>query len=174
MKDGDSVVPRLDRVIEAFDRAGLPIFFTRDWHPADHISFTSQGGIWPPHCVQNSLGAEFHQDLEVPQNATIISKGDKPRLEAYSGFQGTDLENRLKALGVDEVFIGGLATDYCVKESSLDALRAGFAVDVMEDCVKAVNVEPDDGAEALRTIRERGAKLVTSDAAIKRVAGPQQ
>jgi nicotinamidase/pyrazinamidase len=174
VKDGDRVVPRLDKVIEAFDRAGLPIIFTRDWHPADHVSFRSQGGIWPPHCVQNSLGAEFHPDLEVPQSSTIISKGDKPKLEAYSGFQGTDLEKRLRALGVDEVFIGGLATDYCVKETSLDALRAGLSVKVMEDCIMAVNVRPGDGAVALRAIQEQGAKIVTSDAAIKRVAGPQQ
>jgi nicotinamidase/pyrazinamidase len=174
VKDGDKVVPRLDKVIEAFERAGLPIFFTRDWHPANHISFRSQGGIWPPHCVQNTLGAEFHQDLKVPQGATVISKGDKPKLEAYSGFQATDLEKRLKAKGVDEVFIGGLATDYCVKESSLDALRAGFAVELMQDCVMPVNVRPGDGDEALRAIRKQGAKIVNSDGVIKRVAGPQQ
>lgn len=174
MKNGDRVVPRLNRVVEAFDKSDLPVFFTRDWHPPNHISFVSQGGPWPPHCVQGSRGAEFHPSLRIPQSATIISKGDKPRFEAYSGFTGTDLEERLKALDVDEVLIGGLTTDYCVKESSLEALRAGFAVNVLEDCVMPVNVRPGDGARALREMRKEGAKLATSRTAIKRAAGARQ
>jgi len=174
VKNGDRVVPRLNKVVEAFDKSGLPVFFTRDWHPSNHISFVGQGGRWPPHCVQGTRGAEFHPGLRIPHGATIISKGDKPRFEAYSGFQGTDLEERLKALDVDEVLIGGLTTDYCVKESSLDALRAGFAVDVLEDCVMPVNVRPGDGARALREMQKEGAKLTTSKTAIKRAAGTQQ
>ena len=173
MKNGDVVVPRLNKVIKVAEAAGVPIFYTRDWHPRNHISFRERGGIWPPHCVQGTQGAEFHTDLEVPGTAVVISKGSDPRKEAYSGFQGTDLSKRLKALGVDEVYIGGLTTDYCVKESSLDALHEGFAVDVMTDCTRAVNVKPGDGRRALQTAKKAGAKLTTSRAAMKRLAGAQ-
>lgn len=169
MKNGDKVVPRLNKDIAAFAKAGLPIFFTRDWHPPNHISFTDQGGIWPPHCIQGTIGAGFHQNLAIPRGATIISKGDKPNTEAYSGFQGTDLEIRLKKAGVKEIFLGGLATDYCVRESCLDALQAGFAVTVLRDCVMAVNMKPGDGAKALKEMRGAGAKLTTSQSAIKRL-----
>ena len=173
VRDGDRVVPDLNRVIAVSRKAGVPIFFTRDWHPPNHTSFKKQGGIWPPHCVQGTKGADFHPDLVIPASTTIISKGDKPKQEAYSGFQGTDLAKRLKALGVREVVIGGLTTDYCVKESSLDAIHEGFAVNVIKDCVKAVNVKPGDGTRALRAVEKEGAKLVTSAAAIKRLAGAQ-
>jgi len=173
VKNGDAVVPRLNVVIKAAEAAGVPIFYTRDWHPRNHISFREQGGIWPPHCVQDTKGAEFHPALTVPATATVISKGNNPRKEAYSGFQGTDLSKRLKTLAVDEVFIGGLTTDYCVKESSLDALHEGFAVDVMTDCVRAVNVKPGDGMRALQAAKKAGAKLTTSKAAMKRLAGAQ-
>ena len=174
VQDGDKVVPVLNRVIDAFSKSDLPIFFTRDWHPRNHVSFRDQGGIWPPHCVQGTPGAEFQPDLKVPRGTTVISKGDKAGFEAYSGFQGTDLEKRLKALGVDEVFIGGLTTDYCVRTSSLDALQAGLAVNVMEDCTRAVNVRPGDGARALAEIQKAGARLTTTRDAIGRVAGAQQ
>ena len=173
VRNGDAVVPRLNKVIFFFYDSGFTYFYTRDWHPRNHMSFREQGGIWPPHCVQGTRGAQFHQDLKVPSTAVVISKGDKPRKEAYSGFQGTDLSKRLKALGVDELFIGGLTTDYCVKESSLDALHDGFAVAVMTDCTRAVNVRPGDGRRALLTAKKAGAKLTTSGAAIKRLAGAQ-
>ena len=168
VKNGDRVVPRLNRVIAAFASAGLSIFFTRDWHPPNHISFQNEGGVWPAHCVQGSSGADFHPDLTIPSGSTIISKGDSPRTEAYSGFEGTVLEGLLKKAGVDEVFIGGLATDYCVKQTCLDALRDGFRVSVLRDCVMAVNVKQGDGAKALGEIRRAGAKFTTSHAAIRR------
>ncbi|MDA4119823.1 MAG: nicotinamidase [Thaumarchaeota archaeon] len=174
VKNGDNVVPRLNKTIAAFAKAGLPIFFTRDWHPPDHISFRGQGGIWPPHCVQGTIGAGFHPDLIIPRGATIISKGDKPNTEAYSGFQGTDLESRLKKAGVGELFLGGLATDYCVRESCLDALRAGFNVNVLSDSVKAVNVKPSDGARAIKEMQGAGAKLTTSMTAIKKLGTHRQ
>jgi nicotinamidase/pyrazinamidase len=169
VKNGNEVVPRLNRTIKAFNRAGLPVFFTRDWHPPNHISFRNQGGAWPPHCVQGTTGACFHPDLDIPHGSTIISKGTQPDAEAYSGFQGTDLESQLKKAGVDEIFLGGLATDYCVRETCLDARRAGFTVNVLRDCVKAVNVKTDDGAKALREMREAGARLTTSQAAVNRL-----
>jgi len=174
VKEGDEVVPRLNKVIKAARSARVPVIFTRDWHPADHISFRAQGGIWPPHCVQGTPGAAFHPSLEVPAGATIISKGDDPGAEAYSGFQGTYLAQRLSAMRVSEVIIGGLTTDYCVKQSALDALQAGFKVSVMEDCVRAVDVKPGDGARAISAIRKAGAKIIDSSIAVKQMASTQQ
>ena len=171
---GDQVVPRLNKVIRAFEGSGLPVFFTRDWHPPDHISFRSQGGPWPPHCVQGSPGAGFHPGLHVPRGAEIISKGDAPSREAYSGFQGTDLEARQKKLGVDALFIGGLATDYCVKEPVLDAFGAGFSVEVLKDCARPVDVKPGDGARALAEVQRAGARLTTSSRAADRLAGKRR
>jgi nicotinamidase/pyrazinamidase len=166
VKEGDRVVPKLNKVIRAFLRASLPVFFVRDWHPRNHMSFKDQGGIWPPHCVKGTPGAEFHPVLKVPRGAVVISKGTEARSEAYSGFQGTDLEKRLKEAGVGEIFLGGLATDYCVKESSLDALNAGLKVSVLEDCIKGVNLRADDSELALREVVDRGARLVTSSDAV--------
>ena len=174
VKDGDRVVPGLNRVIEAFERRGLPIFFTRDWHPSDHISFRSQGGIWPPHCVQGTPGAEFQPGLKIPRDGVVISKGSSRDAEAYSGFRGTDLEQRLRGLGVDEVFLGGLATDYCVRESALDARKAGFSVTVIEDCTRAVDARPGDGERALADMRRAGTKLSTSSEVVQLLAGTQQ
>ena len=168
------MVNRLNKVIEAFERQGLPIFFTRDWHPADHISFRSRGGTWPPHCVQGTRGARFHPNLRIPATAVVVSKGTSRDAEAYSGFQGTDLEGRLKKLDVDAVFLGGLTTDYCVRETTLDARTAGFSVTVMEDCTRAVDAKPGDGAKALAEMRSAGAKLATSEEVVRRVASTQQ
>ena len=174
VKGGDEVVPRLNRVILAAEKSGVPTFFTRDWHPPDHMSFKAQGGIWPPHCVQCTPGAEFHPALMVPTDAVVISKGDDPSAEAYSGFQGTDLAQRLTKSGVTEVVIGGLTTDYCVKQTSLDAKEAGFRASVMEDCIRAVNVRPGDGAKAISTIRKSGVKMIDSSAVIEKMASTQQ
>jgi len=167
VKDGDKVVPILNKVIEAFTRASLPVFFTRDWHPPNHVSFEAEGGIWPPHCVKGTPGAEFHPDLEVPHGAIVISKGTKTGSEAYSGFQGTDLEKRLKGIGVEEVFIGGLAMDYCVKETASEALAAGLKVDLIKDGVKGVNRRTGDSGVALRELASRGARLITSSDAVR-------
>lgn len=169
VKDGDRVVPRLNGVIGAFTRASLPIFFTRDWHSRNHMSFKGHGGTWPPHCVKGTPGAGFHPKLRVPRGAVVISKGKQAGSEAYSGFQGTNLEKRLKEAGVREVFLGGLATDYCVKETALDALDAGLKVKVLEDCVKGVNLRADDSELALREVVARGAGLVTSSDAVRLV-----
>lgn len=168
------MVPRLNRVIEAFEHRRFPIFLTRDWHPADHTSFRSRGGTWPPHCVRGTPGAEFHPGLRIPKYSVVISKGSSRDAEAYSGFQGTDLEQRLRGLGVDEIFLGGLTTDYCVRESALDARRVRFSVTVIEDCTKAVDVRPGDGERALAEMRRAGAKLSTSSEVIKLLAGTQQ
>jgi len=168
------VVPGLNKVIKAFERRSLPIFFTRDWHPLDHISFRTRGGNWPPHCVQGTPGAEFHPGLRIPAAAAIISKGTSRDAEAYSGFRGTNLEELLKSLGVKEIFLGGLTTDYCVRETTLDARKAGFSVTVIKDCTRPVDVRPGDGARALIDMRRAGARLTTSSEVVKRLAGTQQ
>lgn len=167
VKDGDKVITPLNRVIEAFRRAGFPIFFTRDWHPRNHISFTSRGGVWPPHCVQGTPGAEFPTKLKVPLDAVIINKATEPDAEAYSAFHGTDLAKRLKGLSIRDVFLGGLTTDYCVKESALDALAIGLKVNVLGDCVRGVDLRPDDSAKAIAEITSRGAKLLSSARAVE-------
>ena len=154
---GDEVVPPLRRAIDVFRQSGLPIFYTRDWHPPDHISFRSRGGPWPVHCVAGSPGAAFHPGLPRPAESEVISKGDSPDAEAYSGFEGSDLEARLRALGVRRVFVGGLTTDYCVKETILDALRAGLRAVLLADVVRAVDVRPGDGARAVEEMARAGA-----------------
>lgn len=162
---GDEIIPKLNAVIQSFEHRGLPVFFTRDWHPKDHCSFVSQGGIWPAHCVKGSRGARFHPDLFVPTEAHVISKATRRNFEAYSAFQGTTLERRLRDLGVRRLVVGGLATDYCVKNTVLDGLAAGFGVDLMTDCVKGVNLKKNDSAAAIREMVTRGAEL-TSVAAV--------
>jgi nicotinamidase/pyrazinamidase len=158
--EGDKVVPVLNMYIERFRNAGAPILFTRDWHPPDHSSFKAEGGPWPPHCVQNSEGAKFHPSLFVPPEAEIISKADK-KDEAYSFFQGIDLAVKLKQRGIETLLVGGLATDYCVKETVLDGLKYGFRVYHLDDASKGVNVEPDDSERALNEMVAGGAKRIS-------------
>ncbi|MGQ0429015.1 MAG: isochorismatase family protein [Gammaproteobacteria bacterium] len=159
---GDEVIQPLNHAIAAFRRAGQPVYFSRDWHPADHCSFKAQGGPWPPHCVAGSKGAMFAPGLTVPPDAAVVSKADTPERDAYSAFQGTDLAARLEAAGIRRLFVGGLATDYCVKATVLDARRHGFEVDVMQDAVRAVNVEAGDGERALGEMRREGTGLIQS------------
>ncbi len=167
VKEGDRVIPVLNRYIEIFRTAGAPILFTRDWHPPDHSSFKDQGGPWPTHCVQNTDGARFHPNLQIPPGAQIISKADK-KDEAYSFFQGTDLSEKLRARGIKELLVGGLATDYCVKETVLDGLKHGFEVFHLDDASRGVNVNPDDSEQALKEMITRGAKHITlEDLAVK-------
>ncbi len=174
VKGGDEVVPGLNRAVKASQMKGLPIFFTRDLHPPDHISFISRGGRWPPHCVQGTPGAELHPGLTVPSDSVVISKGDRRDEEAYSGFQGTDLRDRLSGLGIDEIFLGGLTTDYCVRETTLDARKAGFAVNVLTDCVRAVDADPGDGEKALADMQRAGAEVTTVQRLVEQLASTQQ
>lgn len=157
---GDEVVPAINALAEHFAARGLPIFATRDWHPENHCSFREQGGPWPPHCVQGTPGAEFADDLRLPPDAEIVSKATTREKDAYSGFEGTDLEERLRRRGVKRLFVGGLATDYCVLNTVLDARRLGFETYVLEDAIRAVDVHPEDGEKALARMREAGAHLV--------------
>ena len=157
--DGDAVVPPINRLIERFSSVGLTIIATRDWHPSNHCSFQAQGGRWPPHCVAASPGADFHPGLHLPQDTIVLDKANRPESEAYSGFEGTDLDERLTAAGVSEIVVCGLATDYCIKHTVLDGRRAGFRVTVVEDAIRGVNVEPDDSQRALDEMRAAGAEM---------------
>jgi len=159
VRDGDAVIAPLNAAIDAFAAAKRPIYATRDWHTPDHCSFKAQGGPWPPHCVADTPGARFASALRLPASADVISKATAQAVDAYSGFQGTDLAARLAADGVERVYVGGLATDYCVLNTVLDARAAGLEVVVLEDAVRAVNVAPEDGAEAIERMQAAGAQL---------------
>lgn len=157
---GDKVVPVLNRYIQKFKEANAAIYATRDWHPANHISFTSKGGPWLPHCVQNTEGAEFHEDLKLPKRTIIVSKAADPNKEAYSGFDGTSLGEELRRKGVKRVFVGGLATDYCVKSTVLDAVELGFETVLLEDAVQGVNVNLGDSERAIEEMKAKGVHMV--------------
>jgi nicotinamidase/pyrazinamidase len=139
-----------------FTPGGDLVVATRDWHPADHGSFSEQGGIWPVHCVQGTPGAELNDALDRTRVDVIVDKGQDPGTEGYSGFEATGLESLLRERGVDRVTIGGLATDYCVKNTALDALRLGFDVTVDGAAVRGVEVEPGDSERALDEVRAAG------------------
>lgn len=154
---GDGIVPVLLTYIHRFHVKALPIFLTRDWHPANHCSFKSQGGPWPVHCVAGSPGSLPPQSFEAPLSAVIIYKAIDANEEAYSAFQHTPLHRHLQALGVRRLFIGGLATDYCVLNTVKDARSLGYDVCLLMDGIKAVNVHPDDGLTAEQDMIRLGA-----------------
>jgi nicotinamidase/pyrazinamidase len=160
---GDEVVPVLNRYIDLFAKHGLPIFATRDCHPENHCSFQRFGGPWPVHCVVGSHGGEFVPSLRLPQSATVIDKPSAPDFETFSAFPGTDFENKLRHAHVRRLFVGGLATDYCVLHSSLDALKHGFALFLLKDAVRAVNLQPADGQLAENQLTTAGATVITFD-----------
>ena len=159
--EGDQVVPVLNDYIKIFKKANSKIFATRDWHPPNHISFKDQGGPWPPHCIQNTEGARFHPDLKLPLDATVISKAMDPKKEAYSGFDDTELAHELKKQGSVRVFVGGLATDYCVKNTVLDARKLGYEVVLLLDAIRGIDAEPYDAAKAIDKMKKSGAEQAT-------------
>ena len=156
---GDEVVPLLNRYLRAFQN--LPVYATRDWHPERHCSFRAQGGPWPPHCVAGTHGAEFSVALQLPPAAAIISKAATPEQDAYSGFQGTGLNAQLRAANIRRLFIGGLATDYCVLNTVRDALKLGYEVFLLADAIRAVDVQPGDGQRAEQEMTKFGAQRIT-------------
>lgn len=169
VKDGDAVVPVLNEWIRRFAAAGRPVVYTQDWHPADHCSFKEQGGIWPVHCVQGSPGADFHKDLVV--QGVVFRKAFSRDKEGYSGFDGRlsgggdleaqpDLASWLKERGVRKVYVGGLATDYCVRATVLDALRHGFEAVLIRNGSRAVNVSPGDEEKAVAEMQAAGAAVI--------------
>jgi len=166
--DGDSVVPVLNRYAERFDAQGAAVFASRDWHPPRTKHFAAYGGIWPPHCVQGTAGAAPHPALVLPARTQVVSKGMDPEEDAYSCFQaraeqGGDFASLLAAREIQRLFVGGLATDYCVKATALDALRGGLTVVVLQDAVRAVDVTPGDGARALAELAAAGAASARLD-----------
>jgi len=154
--EADRIIPRINRYIEEFRKKGALIVATRDWHPPNHISFKEQGGPWPKHCVQNTPGAEFV--VELPEDAVIISKATEPDKEAYSGFEGTNLAQILKERGVKRVYICGVATEYCVKATALDAVKNGFETYLLRDAVKGITKEGE--LEALEEMERAGVKVL--------------
>jgi nicotinamidase/pyrazinamidase len=160
---GDLVVPVLNQYIAIFESKRLSIFASRDWHPANHCSFLTQGGPWPPHCVQGSPGAQFAPDLRLPPATAIISSATRQEREAYSGFEDTDLHDRLQSLGIGRLFIGGLATDYCVLATVKDGLSLGYKVFLLQDAIHAVNLHPDDGKKAREEMLRLGAVGIDLD-----------
>ena len=163
--EGDRVALALNRYITRFAAAGLPIIATRDWHPAQTSHFKDFGGIWPVHCVQNTLGAEFHPLLQLGSGAIVVSKGTAANVDSYSGFDavdahGTALATLLREHGIEQIFVGGLATDYCVKQTVLDGVTQGFAVVLLMDAVRGVDLAPGDSARALEEMRHAGARAI--------------
>ncbi len=156
--EGDKIIPRCNEYINKFREKGALIVATRDWHPENHVSFKERGGPWPKHCVQNTPGAEFV--VELPADTVIISKATEPDREAYSGFEGTELAEILRRKGVKRVYICGVATEYCVKATALDAIKHGFEVYLLKDAIKGI--KPEDEEKVLKELEERGARILKS------------
>ncbi|PUA33173.1 MAG: nicotinamidase [Zestosphaera tikiterensis] len=156
-----SIIPKINDYVKLFTEAQATIVASRDWHPENHISFTTRGGPWPPHCVKGSKGAEFHPNLKLPKEAIIISKATEPDQEAYSAFENTNLHYVLTLKKVKRVFICGIATDYCVKATALDALKLGYETIVLTDAIAGVNKQTSE--EALKQLLKEGAILATKE-----------
>ncbi len=158
---GDEIIPFINKYIKLFDTAQAHVIASRDWHPANHISFEAQGGPWPPHCIQQTPGANFSPDLKLPKNTLIVSKATNPIREAYSAFDSTDLANQLRQLRIRRLFVSGLATDYCVVNTVLDARKLGFEVVILIDAILGINVKPGDVDRAIAAILQSGAQQAT-------------
>ena len=156
---GDDVVAPLNALVDEFLRRGDPVYKSRDWHPPTTKHFAKHGGTWPVHCVQNTTGAEFHPRLKDDPRIHIISKG-LGDTDCYSAFDETDLASQLRDQGVEEILVGGLATDYCVKATVLEGLKQGFSVKALRNAMRAVDVNPGDGERAIEEMRDAGADIV--------------
>lgn len=159
--EGDLVIPVMNNYIECFCQRQLPVLATRDWHPANHGSFVEQGGPWPEHCIAGSTGAEFAQGLHLPARAPVFPTGKEVEMDGYSGFENPDLNRQLQQMAVSRLFIGGLATDYCVLHTVCDALNLNYQVLLLMDAVRAVNVHRYDGQEAINKMILKGAIPIT-------------
>ena len=166
--DGDKTVAVANSLMHHFQL----IISTQDWHPINHVSFKERGGPWPPHCVQETVGAELHPALDRAAIAHYLFKASSRDNDAYSEFEGRDergrsLDELLRSYEVTRLYVVGLATDYCVRETVLDGLSRGYQVYVCTDGVRAVNVDPRDGEKALEEMTKAGARLVTSSQIIE-------
>ena len=161
---GDRIIPAVNRHIAEAVARGMPVYATRDWHPVVTTHFKEYGGEWPPHCVQNTEGAQFRRDMKLPADAIVISKGDDPARQGYSAFDGhteagKPLLRDLRDRHVSRIYVAGLATDYCVKETAIDAIEAGLEVRVLDDAIAGIDVHPGDITRALDDISRAGATL---------------
>ena len=174
---GDAVVTPINRMLAAFGGAGTPIFASRDWHPDGSSHFIESGGVWPVHCIAETDGAAFHPDLALPDGTAVVSKGTAPDADGYSAFDGTvdetgdSLGDALASRGVVHLIVCGLATDYCVRASVLDACRQGLRVWVVSDAIAAVNLNNGDGPQAIEEMRAAGAAFIDTDTAVAAAAG---
>ncbi len=164
VREGDRIIPIANEWIRVFAAQGYGIVATRAWHPPNHCSFQEQAGPCPPHCVQGSFGAQFHPDLKLPPGTLIVSVATNPKQEASSGFDGTTLDERLEDLGAQTLYVIGLATDYCVKHTVLDACKFGFRVVVVSDGVRGFDSNPGDSDRALAAMQDAGA--IVADSAV--------
>jgi nicotinamidase/pyrazinamidase len=155
----EALIPRINHYVAQFENSGAPIYFSRDWHPADHGSFRARGGPWPAHCVADTPGAGFPALIPLPGNASIISKGTQRDREGYSAFDGTKFAELLRQRGVQELWVAGVALDYCVRATTLDALKQGLRAVVLIDAVRAVDAAPGDGERALQELMDAGARV---------------
>ena len=171
---GDQVIPVLNHYLDLFLAKSLPVIATRDWHPQRHCSFIAQGGLWPTHCVADSDGARFADALHLPHDAIVISKAMTEEKDAYSGFQDTDLAKKLRLAGVKRLFIGGLATDYCVLNTALDAASLGFHVCLLLDAVRAVDIHTGDGQRAIARMVAHGVTTINLPDVAMTIPPPQQ
>jgi len=154
-----SIVPTINLYMEVFHNRSLPIYATRDWHPQNHISFRERGGPWPPHCIMFTEGASFFNKLKFPKETEVISKAMKPDEEAYSGFQGTDLAIRLKKRGISNIFISGVATEYCVLSTAMDGIKNGFRVHLLQDAVRGI--KDRDVSSAMQRMKDAGVIIIS-------------
>jgi nicotinamidase/pyrazinamidase len=171
VEHGDEIAAPINAIADRFDF----VVATRDWHPANHGSFEGvevdpakwEGidppGIWPVHCVQGTPGAELHASLDQSNVDQVVDKAQDPNTQGYSAFHGGNLADVLRKHGVDHVYVAGLATDYCVKNTVLDAVREGFGATVVEDAIRGIDVKPGDSERAIEEMRRAGADLVTSE-----------
>jgi len=164
--EGDKIIPKINQYVKVFQKKKLPIFVSRDWHPARTKHFKDFGGIWPVHCIQNTKGAAFHPRFKMPKEAHFLYKGMNPDQDSYSVFQAEDdmgmsFVKLLNLMKIGELYIAGLATDYCVKFTALDALKQGYKVKVLIDAIKGVDLKPSDSQKAIKEIVKKGAKKIT-------------
>jgi nicotinamidase/pyrazinamidase len=159
---GDQIIPVLNEFARRFKDGDATVFASKDWHPPNHCSFKQQGGPWPPHCVQETNGAKFSPLLKLPKNAVVVFKAADPMRESYSVFDGTNFAEELKERGIKRFFIGGLATDYCVVNTVLDARKLGYETVVLMDAVRGIDVEPGDVDRAIESMLKAGVEQATT------------
>jgi len=177
--EGDAIIPVLNKYIKIFSSGTLPVFASRDWHPKKTTHFKEFGGPWPAHCVQESHGARFHPVLRLPESAIILSKGMDPEADSYSAFQAVDAQGNefadlLKTFSIKELFVGGLATDYCVRWTVLDALKFGLRVTLLMDAIKGVNLREKDSQTAVEEMVRLGAKKITIEKLSRMFSGERK